>query len=48
MFDVSGGSTAPGAKVIQYVVTGGANQRWNFIGQSGGYYQVVNAKTGFC
>jgi hypothetical protein len=33
--------------VIQYIVTGGSNQRWNFIATGDGY-QVVNAKTGYC
>src|SRR4051794_11535427 len=49
VFDVSGGSTAPGAKVIQYIPTGGGNQRWNFFNDDGSaYYSVVNVKTGFC
>jgi hypothetical protein len=48
VFDVSGGSTDAGAKVIQYIVTGGANQRWNFINTRDSLYEVVNAKTGYC
>jgi hypothetical protein len=49
VLDVAGGSTAPGAKVIQYFPTGGGNQRWNFVGvPDSDRYQIVNAKTGFC
>jgi hypothetical protein len=52
VLDVAAGSTAPGAKLIQYVPTSGANQRWNIVTApplSGAeQYQIVNAKTGFC
>jgi len=30
VLDVSGGSTADGAVLIQYRDTGGSNQRWTF------------------
>jgi hypothetical protein len=52
VLDVAAGSTAPGAKLIQYVPTGGANQRWNIVTapplRGAQEYQIVNAKTGFC
>jgi hypothetical protein len=52
VLDVAAGSTAPGAKLIQYIPTSGANQRWNIVTApplSGAQqYQIVNAKTGFC
>ena len=44
--DVSGGSTANNAPVIQYPYGGGSNQLWNFIPTSGGYYQIKNANSG--
>jgi hypothetical protein len=48
VLDVVNGSTAPGAKVIQYLPTGGANQRWNFVSAGNDTFDVVNAKTGYC
>jgi hypothetical protein len=47
VLDVAGGSTAPGAKVIQYSVTGGANQRWDVRPTAGGSH-IVNVKSQFC
>ncbi len=47
VLDVSGGSTAPGAKVIQYSVTGGANQRWDVRPTAGGSH-IVNVKSQYC
>jgi lysophospholipase L1-like esterase len=41
--DISGGSTANGASVIQWPYSGNSNQLWNFIPTSGGYYQIKNA-----
>jgi len=41
--DVSGGSTANGASIIQWPYGGGPNQLWNFIPTSSGYYQIKNA-----
>src|SRR3954454_7496268 len=43
VLDVAGGSTAAGAKVIQYPVTGGANQRWDVVGK-----QIINVKSQLC
>jgi hypothetical protein len=48
VLDVAGGSVAAGAKVIQYPITGGANQRWNFVSGRLGAGQIVNAKSGLC
>ncbi len=44
--DVSGGSTANNAPIIQYPYGGGSNQLWNFIPTSNGYYQIKNANSG--
>lgn len=41
--DVSGGSTANGAAILQWPYGGGSNQLWNFIPTSNGYYQIKNA-----
>src|SRR4051794_31139373 len=46
--DVSGGSTAPGAPVIQYWLNGGANQRWNIAQLPNGTNENVNANSGQC
>lgn len=43
VLDVSGGSTANNAPIIQWPYGGGANQLWNFIPTSNGYYQIKNA-----
>ncbi|MES2476832.1 MAG: RICIN domain-containing protein [Verrucomicrobiota bacterium] len=44
--DVSGGSTANGAAVIQWPYNGGRNQLWNFIPTTNGYYQIKSANSG--
>ncbi|MYX44611.1 hypothetical protein GTW59_26640, partial [Streptomyces sp. SID89] len=44
--DVSGGSTAPGAEVIQWTCTGGANQHWTFTRRSDGSYTVASVRSG--
>ena len=44
--DVSGGSTANDAAVIQWPYGANSNQLWNFIPTSGGYYQIKNANSG--
>ena len=44
--DVSGGSTANSAPVVQWPYGGGSNQLWNFIPTSNGYYQIKNANSG--
>ena len=41
--DVSGGSTTNNAPVVQWPYQGNANQIWNFIPTSNGYYQIKNA-----
>jgi hypothetical protein len=45
-FDVSGGSTGDGAKIIQWSLSG-SNQGWTFR-PSSSYYQIVNVKSGKC
>lgn len=45
VLDVSGGSTANGASIIQWPYGGGSNQLWNFIPTSNGYYQIKNANS---
>jgi hypothetical protein len=45
-FDVSGGSTYNGAKIIQWSLSG-SNQGWTFK-SVGSYYQIVNVKSGKC
>ncbi|MDT3443340.1 MULTISPECIES: RICIN domain-containing protein [unclassified Pseudofrankia] len=45
--DVNGGSTAPGAQVIQWSSNGGDNQRWALF-LTGNQGQVVNKKSGLC
>jgi len=47
VFDVQGGSSAAGAKVVQSLPNGAATQRWSLIGATWGY-QVVNARSGLC
>nr|WP_211234780.1 ricin-type beta-trefoil lectin domain protein [Glycomyces arizonensis] len=46
--DVSGGSTADGAEIIQYDCHGGSNQRWRLESVGGGYYRVVSQASGKC
>jgi hypothetical protein len=46
--DVSGGSTSPGAGVIQWYGHFGANQRWNFVQTANGNEQIVNQNSGMC
>jgi hypothetical protein len=48
VLDVSGASTSPGAKVIQWYGNGGANQRWNFVELPNGNQQIVNQHSGQC
>jgi hypothetical protein len=49
LLDVSGGSTAPGAPVIDWFANGGANQEWTFspIGGSN-TYEIINVNSGLC
>ncbi len=46
--DVSGGSTSPGAPVIQWPSNGGANQHWTLVPlpDAGRSYRVENRQTG--
>jgi Ricin-type beta-trefoil lectin domain-like len=46
--DVEGGSTASGAKVIQWYGNWAGNQRWNVVTRSDGKQQIVNQKSGMC
>jgi hypothetical protein len=48
VLDVSGGSTANGARVIQWYGSFAANQRWNFVDQGDGTQTIVNQKSGKC
>jgi ricin-type beta-trefoil lectin protein len=48
VLDVSGGSTAPGAEVVQWPGHGGANQRWNFVALPNGNELIVNQKSNMC
>ena len=48
MLDVSGGSTAPGAPVIQWWLNGGSNQKWNVNVLPDGNSQIINVKSGQC
>ncbi len=43
--DVTGGSTADGAQVVQWTDHGGTNQQWNIIAV-GGSYKLVNVNSG--
>jgi hypothetical protein len=46
--DVAGGSTAPGAGVIQWYGHFGANQRWNVEEMPNGHERIVNQNSGMC
>ncbi len=46
--DVSGGSAADGANVIQWPWNGGINQQWQFQDAGGGYFRIVNRNSGKC
>jgi hypothetical protein len=48
MLDVSGGSTAWGAPVVQWWFNGGANQRWNINRVADGNSQIINVNSGQC
>lgn len=38
--DINGNSTAPGATLIQWPVTGGLNQQFDFVPTDGGHYKI--------
>ncbi|MFD0351069.1 RICIN domain-containing protein [Kitasatospora aburaviensis] len=44
--DVSGGSTAAGAAVVQWPCSGSSNQRWNVKLLANGSYTVISAGSG--
>lgn len=46
LMDVSGGSTADGASVIQWPGNGGANQQWSIVPVSGQLFRIVNRNSG--
>jgi hypothetical protein len=46
--DVSGGSSADGANVIQWTCHSGNNQRWALHQMSDGYYQIKSKLSGKC
>jgi Ricin-type beta-trefoil lectin domain-like len=46
--DVSGASQSPGTQVIQWSLTGGANQKWDFQHLPDGNQQIINANSGQC
>jgi hypothetical protein len=48
VMDVSGGSTANGAAVIQWPDHGGANQQWTLHQAAGNVYTIVNVNSGLC
>ncbi len=48
VMDVSGGSTAPGGKVIQWTNHSGTNQQWTLTRTTGNAYTVKNANSGLC
>src|SRR4051794_41696359 len=48
VLDVAGGSTQPGAGVIQWYGYGGANQIWSVNDLRDGNHSIVNYKTSMC
>ena len=44
--DVSGASTADGAKVIQWPVSNANNQQWQFVDSGNGYYRLKSRNSG--
>jgi Ricin-type beta-trefoil lectin domain-like len=48
VLDVSGGSTANGAGVIQWYGSFAGNQRWNLVDQGDGTETIVNQNSGKC
>jgi Ricin-type beta-trefoil lectin domain-like len=49
LMDVSGGSTYPGAPVIDWYANGGANQDWLFSSVGGGNtYEIINVNSNMC
>ncbi|MFE1885365.1 RICIN domain-containing protein [Streptomyces diastatochromogenes] len=48
LMDVSGGSTADGAKVIQWQSNGRTNQQWTFTKVADNVYTIRSVKSGLC
>jgi beta-xylosidase len=48
LLDVSGASTADGAKIIQWSDTGGTNQRWRLTRTTGNVYTLTGVGSGKC
>jgi hypothetical protein len=48
LMDVSSGSTANGAKIIQWPSNGGANQQWTLTRVADNIYTVKSVKSGLC
>jgi hypothetical protein len=48
LLDVSGGSAANGAPVVQWSNTGGSNQRWTLARVSGNVYTITGVGSGKC
>src|ERR1700754_3238525 len=48
VLDVSGGSTANGARIIQWYGSFAGNQRWNLVEDGHGNQTIVNQKSGRC
>ncbi|WP_410812647.1 glycoside hydrolase family 97 catalytic domain-containing protein [Micromonospora sp. 067-2] len=46
VLDVTGGSTADGADVVQYTDTDATNQQWRFVDAGGGYYRLLARHSG--
>ena len=48
LLDVSGGSTSPGAQVIDWWANGGGNQVWTFYPVGNDVYEIANQNSGQC
>ncbi|MDQ1022312.1 RICIN domain-containing protein [Streptomyces afghaniensis] len=48
LMDVSSGSTATGAKIIQWPSTGGTNQQWTLTRVADNIYTLKSVKSGLC
>ncbi|MEV6942514.1 RICIN domain-containing protein [Streptomyces sp. NPDC051172] len=48
LMDVSSGSTANGAKIIQWPSTGGTNQQWTLTRVADNIYTLKSVKSGLC
>ncbi len=46
--DVSGGSTASGAQVVQWTWNGGHNQQWYVLPTDSGFAEIANRNSGMC